>query len=85
MHRQMADMMKAVSKGKGGLGRLFGMGGGMPEMTPEMLEAAKSGKLPGLPGGGLPGGMTGMPGGLGRLPGMPGGFTGLPGLPGKKK
>lgn len=88
MHRQMADMMKSVAKGKGGLGKLFGMGGGMPEMTPEMIEAAKSGKLPagmqmppglgGLPGG-FPGGMPGLPGGL------PKGFPGLPGLPGKKK
>jgi signal recognition particle subunit SRP54 len=81
MHRQMADMMKAVSKGKGGLAKLFGMGGGMPEMTPEMLEAAKAGKLPGMPAGGMPG----MPGGLRGLPGMPGGFGGLPGMPGKKK
>ncbi len=77
MHRQMADMMKMVSKGKGGLAKMFGLGGGMPEPTPEMIEAAKAGKLPGRPGGGLPGGM--------RLPGMPGGFGGLPGLPGKKK
>src|SRR5262249_23467475 len=60
MHRQMADMMKMVSKGKGGLGKLFGMGGGMPEPTPEMIEAAKSGKLPpNIPG--LPGGLTGLP------------------------
>jgi signal recognition particle subunit SRP54 len=60
----------------------------MPEMTPEMIEAAKSGKLPagmqmppglgGLPGG-FPGGMPGLPSGL------PKGFPGLPGLPGKKK
>jgi signal recognition particle subunit SRP54 len=85
MHRQMADMMKMVSKGKGGLGKLFGLGGGMPEPTPEMIEAAKAGKLPGMPGGGLPGGMSGLPGGLPRLPGMPGRFGGLPGLPGKKK
>jgi signal recognition particle subunit SRP54 len=86
MHRQMADMMKMVSKGKGGLAKMFGMGGGMPEMTPEMLEAAKAGKLPGMPAGGLPGGMPGLPGGLPRgLPGLPGGFGGLPGLPGKKK
>jgi signal recognition particle subunit SRP54 len=82
MHRQMADMMKQVSRGKGGLAKLFGMGGGMPEMTPEMIEAAKSGKMPGMPGGGLPG----MPGGLPKgFPGMPGGFGGLPGMPGKKK
>jgi signal recognition particle subunit SRP54 len=92
MHRQMADMMKSVARGKGGLGKLFGLAGGgqMPEVTPEMLEAAKSGKLPpgmpGLPGGGMPGGLPGLPGGLPRgLPGLPGGFGGLPGLPGKKK
>ncbi len=91
MHRQMADMMKSVSRGKGGLAKMFGMGGGMPEMTPEMLEAVKSGKMPGgmqmPPGmGGLPGGMPGLPGGMGGLPkGFPGGFGGLPGLPGKKK
>jgi signal recognition particle subunit SRP54 len=85
MHRQMADMMKMVSKGKGGLAKMFGMGGGMPEPTPEMIEAAKAGKLPGMPGGGMPGGLPGMPGGLRGLPGMPGGFGGFPGLPGKKK
>src|SRR5208282_2739976 len=28
MHRQMADMMKAIGKGKGGLAKMFGMGGG---------------------------------------------------------
>ena len=86
MHRQMADMMKAVSKGKGGLAKMFGLGGVMPEMTPEMIEAAKSGKMPGMPGGGLPGGMPGLPGGLPKgFPGMPGGFGGFPGLPVKKK
>ncbi len=80
MHRQMADMMKSVAKGKGGLARMFGMGGGaMPEVSPEMLEAARSGKFPDLPPGSLPKG-------LGGLPGLPGGrFSGLPGLPGKKK
>ena len=88
MHRQMADMMKSVAKGKGGLGKLFGMGGGMPEMTPEMIEAAKSGKLPA--GMQMPPGMGGLPGGFpGGMPGLPGGFPkgfpGLPGLPGKKK
>jgi signal recognition particle subunit SRP54 len=95
MHRQMADMMKDMSRGKGGLAKMMGMGGGMPGMgagglppgvTPQMLEAAKQGKLPGMPGGGglagLPGGMGGLPKGLGGLPGLPspgGGF------PGKKK
>jgi signal recognition particle subunit SRP54 len=91
MHRQMADMMKSVGKGKGGLAKLFGMGGGggvpggMPDVTPEMLAAAKSGKLP--PGMKLPGGMGGIGGGFGGgLPGSGGGAPrGLPGLPGKKK
>jgi signal recognition particle subunit SRP54 len=93
MHRQMADMMKHVAKGKGGLAKMFGLGGGMPEMTPEMVEAAKSGKMPqgmpqlppgmgGFPGG-MPGGMPGLPGGLPK--GFPGGMGGLPGLPGGKK
>jgi signal recognition particle subunit SRP54 len=88
MHRQMADMMKQVAKGKGGLGKLFGLGGGggMPEVTPEMVEAAKSGKLPpGMPQ--LSPGVGGLPGlpGAGLPKGFPGGFGGLPGLPGKKK
>jgi signal recognition particle subunit SRP54 len=77
LHRQMADLMKQVSRGKGGLAKMFGLGGGMPEMTPEMIEAAKSGQLPeGLPGGGLSGGLPpGLPKGF---PGMGGGFPGLP-------
>jgi signal recognition particle subunit SRP54 len=94
MHRQMADMMKTIGRGKGGLAKMFGMGGKMPEPTPEMIEAAKAGqlpsgmKLPGGLGGGLPG--LGGPGGRGLpgLPGLPGGprqFGGLPGLPRKKK
>jgi signal recognition particle subunit SRP54 len=79
----MADMMKSVAKGKGGLAKMFGLGGGMPEITPEMVEAAKNmpGGMPSLP----PGGLSGLPG----LPGLPKGFPGLgggvPGLPGKKK
>lgn len=97
MHRQMADMMKAMGKKKGGLlgGLMGGMGGGMPQMDPAALEAmAKGGGLPGglspelmkgLPGGlpgGLPRGMPGLPGlGGAKLPGL-GGF---PGLPGKKR
>jgi signal recognition particle subunit SRP54 len=91
MHRTMADMMKSVARGKGGLAKLFGLGGGMPEMTPEMIEAAKSGKLPA--GMQMPPGLGGLPGGLpggfpGGMPGLPKGFPGmggLPGLPGKKK
>lgn len=83
MHRQMADMMKSIGKGKGGLAKLFGMGGKMPEPTPEMLAAAKAGQLP--PGMKLP---SGFGGGLPGLPGLPAGskgLGGLPGLPSKKK
>jgi signal recognition particle subunit SRP54 len=91
MHRQMADMMKTIGKGKGGLAKMFGIGGGkMPEPTPEMIEAAKSGQIPA--GMKLPGGFGGGLGGGRGLPGLPGlsggrGFPGggLPGLPGKKK
>jgi signal recognition particle subunit SRP54 len=87
MHRQMSDMMKQVSRGKGGLAKMFGLGSGMPEPTPEMIEAAKSGKMPS--GMGLPPGMGGLPGGFsGGLPGLPGAGgmpRGLPGLPGGKK
>jgi signal recognition particle subunit SRP54 len=94
-HRQMADMMKAMGKQKGGMmGGLFG--GGAPQIDPAALEEmAKSGKLPGLPPGaslppGLPGGPPGAPPpGLGGLPpGFPGlgGGRGpiLPGLGGPK-
>src|SRR3954466_800094 len=78
MHRQMADMMKAMGSGKRGgigaaLGNMFGMGGGM--------------------GGGIGGGMGGMPQPSpeqiealqkqmgGKLPDFPGGSGGLPQLP----
>jgi signal recognition particle subunit SRP54 len=74
MHRQMADMMKAMGKRKGGLfGGLGSMlGGGMPQVDPAELEAmAKSGQLPGGLGGlgGMGGGMPTLPKGMG-LPGM---------------
>jgi signal recognition particle subunit SRP54 len=88
MHRQMSDMMKKLGRQKGGLGALFGGGGGMPQPDPAMLEQIQKGGLGGLPGAGLPGG--GMPGlggmgGMPRLPGLGGGgFPGLPGL-GRKK
>jgi signal recognition particle subunit SRP54 len=92
MHRQMADMMKAMGSGKRGgigaaLGNMFGMGGGgmgggMPQPTPEQIEALQKqmgGKLPDFPGGlpQLPKGMPGLPGlGGPKIPGMPG--NGLP-------
>jgi signal recognition particle subunit SRP54 len=83
MHRQMADMMKSMSKGKGGLGKLFGLGGGgTPDVSPEMAEQMKAGQMP----AGMPKMPAGLPKGFGGLPGLPGGgFRGLPGLPGKKK
>jgi len=97
MHRQMADMMKAMGKQKGGgmLGKMMGalgggmggggmppgMGGGMPNIDPAQLE-----KLAKQMGGG-----AGLPPGLGKgMPGLPGlggklpGLGGIPGL-GKKK
>ncbi|HWA01115.1 MAG TPA: signal recognition particle protein [Caulobacterales bacterium] len=68
MHRGMADMAKAMGKGKlPGMGG--GFGGGMP--NPEMLKNLGGGRLPaGPPQGGLPGlpGQTAPPG----LPGLPG-------------
>jgi len=79
MQRQMADMMKKLGKGKGGIMKqamkaMMGKGGlpgGMPagmdpsQMDPKALEqAAKQmgmgGKLPGLGGMGLPGGLSGF-------------------------
>jgi len=88
MHRQMADMMKQMGRGKGMFARMGGMlgmpgmggGGGMPAMDPAALEKlAKGGAFPGLPSG-----APGLPPGL-KLPGLGGGgFPGLPGLPKKK-
>jgi signal recognition particle subunit SRP54 len=80
MHRNMADVVKAMGKGKmGGLAAALGMGnmpGGMRMPSADQMKAMQgqmksSGGLPGLP--------TGAQGGL---PGLPGG---LPGLPGSKK
>jgi signal recognition particle subunit SRP54 len=83
MHRQMADMMKAMGKNKGAFARMFGGGRGrMPEPTPEMIEQLQKG-MPGVPSEEVP-----------RLPGLGGGtppsggapkFPGLPGLPGAGK
>jgi signal recognition particle subunit SRP54 len=96
MHRQMADVMKMMGGGKGkgmagALGKMFGGGGmgGMPQPTPEQIEAMQKqmgGKLPDFPGGagGLPPMPKGLPGiGGAKIPGLPG----LGGFPfgGKKK
>jgi signal recognition particle subunit SRP54 len=85
MHRQMADMMKKMGRmGKkglmrGGLGQLFGMGGG--QMPPGMTAPGQ-----GAAGGG--GQKPQLPPGMGNLPGLGGGGQPLPpGLSGfgKKK
>jgi signal recognition particle subunit SRP54 len=76
MHRQMADMMKAMGKKRGILSQMFG-GGPPPEMPAELPPGASlppSPNFPGLPPRGFPG-----------LSGMPGLPRGLPGLPGSKK
>jgi len=98
-HRQMADMMKSMGGGaKRGpmaqLGQMFGMGGGMggmPQPTPEQLEAFQKqmgGAIPGAPGAGIPDApppgafapsrpLPGLPGlGAPRLPGLGGGLLG---------
>lgn len=82
MHRQMADMMKKLSKGgmKGMLGAMAGAG-----ISP--ADLAKMGAVRGAPSGGLPGlgGGPASPSPTG-LPGLGGPVQGLPGLgQGKKK
>jgi signal recognition particle subunit SRP54 len=99
MHRNMADMMKAMGSGKrgplAGIAQAMGFGGGMP--TPEQIKALAE-KMP--QGGAAPGGMPALPkdlppglrSGLPNLPGLTGlsnkptlpGLGGFPGL-GKKK
>jgi signal recognition particle subunit SRP54 len=96
MHRQMADVMKMMGQGKrgglaGALGNMFGIGGGgMPQPSPEQIEALQKqmggGSLPQLPPGlSNPAKGPALPGlGGPKIPGLPG-LPGL-GLPfGKKK
>jgi signal recognition particle subunit SRP54 len=94
MHRQMADMMKAMGGAKKGalakMAGMFGLGGGMPQMPPGALEELAKGKTPpGLPAGmpGLPPGMPNLPPNFPGLPGLGGGAKLPPGFPfgGKKK
>jgi signal recognition particle subunit SRP54 len=85
MHRQMADMMKAMGGAKkGALGKMasmFGLGGGMPQLPPGAMEDLASGKMP----PGLPPGMPGLPPRLPPgIPNLPPNFPGLPGLGGPK-
>ncbi|MBN9583991.1 MAG: signal recognition particle protein [Afipia sp.] len=89
MHRNMADMMKAMGSGKrgplAGMAQMMGLGGGIP--SPEQMKELAA-KMPGgLPqGASLPKDFPNLPGsglpGLGKptLPGL-GGFPGI----GKKK
>jgi signal recognition particle subunit SRP54 len=86
MHRNMADMMKAMGSGKrgpmAGIAQAMGFGGGgMP--SPEQLKALQE-KMPGGAGG-MPALPKDLPGGLrGGLPNLPGltGLSGKPNLPG---
>src|SRR6266478_1669132 len=98
MHRNMADMMKAMGSGKrgpmAGIAQAMGFGGGMPSAEQMKALAEK------MPGGAAPGGMPALPKdlpaslrqGLPNLPGLTGlsnkptlpGLGGFPGL-GKKK
>src|SRR2546429_217761 len=96
MHRNMADMMKAMGSGKrgpmAGIAQAMGFGGGMKPPSPEEMKALQekmsggAGGMPALPKD-LPAGLrTGLP----NLPGLTGlsGKPTLPGLcgfPGKKK
>src|SRR5581483_121673 len=62
MHRNMADMMKAMGSGKrgplAGIAQAMGFGGGMKPPSPEELKAMQE-KL--QSGGGLPGGLPNLP------------------------
>jgi signal recognition particle subunit SRP54 len=86
MHRNMADMMKAMGSGKrgpmAGIAQAMGFGGGgMP--SPEQLKALQE-KMPGGAAG-MPALPKDLPGGLrGGLPNLPGltGLSGKPNLPG---
>src|SRR5881227_655662 len=88
MHRNMADMMKAMGSGKrgpmAGIAQAMGFGGGgMP--SPEQIKALAE-KMPGgLPQGGMPSLPKELPAGLrSGLPNLPGltGLSGKPTLPG---
>ena len=101
MHRQMADMMRAMGKNRGMMARMLGMGGGGPseaelaDMQSELqkLDPKALAELPAELKDALPKGLPGLGGGgLPRLPGLGGGLPGLggplpkfPGAPGKKK
>lgn len=98
MHRQMADVMKSMGKGKGGMmGKMMGglagkMGlggpgggmGGMPGGMPDLSKMDPK-QLEAMAKAAQGGGMPGLSQGLPPSLGGPGGLPGLPGLTGKKK
>src|SRR5215204_3817548 len=97
MHRNMADMMKAMGSGKrgpmAGIAQAMGFGGGMKPPSAEEMKAMAE-KMQGGAGGGLPNLPKDLPVGLRQgLPNVPGltGLSGKPtlpglgGFPGKKK
>jgi signal recognition particle subunit SRP54 len=98
MHRNMADMMKAMGSGKrgpmAGIAQAMGFGGGMKPPSPEEMKAMAEKMQGGAGSGGLPSLPKDLPVGLRQgLPNLPGltGLSGKPtlpglgGFPGKKK
>src|SRR3984885_13526622 len=89
MHRNMADMMKAMGSGKrgplAGIAQAMGFGGGGGMPSPEQMKALAE-KMPGGAGpGGMPALPKDLPAGLRQgLPNLPGltGLSGKPNLPG---
>jgi len=86
MHRNMADMMKAMGSGKrgplAGIAQAMGFGGGMP--SPEQMKALAE-KMPGGAAGTMPNLPKDLPAGLrSGLPNLPGltGLSSKPTLPG---
>ncbi|MBB4003727.1 signal recognition particle protein [Aurantimonas endophytica] len=97
MHRQMADVMKSMGKGKGGMmqkmmgglagkmglgGLPGGMGGGMPDLSKMDPKELEAMARAAQGGGGMPGLPRGMPPGFGGMGGLPGLPGGAPRLPG---
>jgi signal recognition particle subunit SRP54 len=90
-HRTMADMMKSLGGAKRGpmaqMAQMFGLGGGMPQPSPEQIAELQNkfgggaGMGAGIPQSPPPGAFPAKPS-LPGLPGLPGAKPGLPGLPG---
>ncbi len=89
MHRQMADMMKAMGKNRGAMARMLGIGGGAAPSEAEMarmqeelakLDPRALAELPKDLKDALPKGLPGLGGGPApRLPGLGGALPGLGG------